>query len=349
MRILSLCILLCLPFSAFAEGEFVTRRDAFLFLWDGIHRPAYESRESFADMSEGDDGSLEIFYAKERKILDDVQTFRPLEIVTLEDALLWLYRTRNVEEITAMREEDLPALVSRYPITGSDEALQSRVTMQNLIDMTRSLDAILAEEVHEVSFYAEDFHGRGTAFGETFDMNALTAAHRSFPHDTLVKVTNVENKESVIVRINDRGPYVDGRDMDLSKAAFGKIAHHGGGIIRATFERLGDNNLVDACEQRERSFQRRITGEVRFFRGIPHTFTIGDQLILQSNRTFVLQGITFPDGQYVRVQDFVHSQEKYRFTPDSLGMYVFTVGDGLGRLREMRMKVTRCELPDAVL
>ena len=86
--------------------------------------------------------------------------------------------------------------------------------------MMRLLDQKLRDEVHEVSLYGEQFHGDGTAFGEKFDMYALTAAHRSFPHNTLVKVTNVENEKTVTVRINDRGPYVEGRDMDLSVAAF---------------------------------------------------------------------------------------------------------------------------------
>ncbi len=70
-----------------------------------------------------------------------------------------------------------------------------------------------------VSYYAHDFHGKQTSNGETFDMNDLTAAHRTFPFGTKVRVTNLENNKNVTVRVNDRGPFVEGRIMDLSLAA----------------------------------------------------------------------------------------------------------------------------------
>jgi len=68
------------------------------------------------------------------------------------------------------------------------------------------------------SFYGLDdgFHGKLTANGEVFDMNGMTAAHRTLPLGSLVKVTNLDNKKSVILRINDRGPYVKGRELDCS-------------------------------------------------------------------------------------------------------------------------------------
>ena len=75
----------------------------------------------------------------------------------------------------------------------------------------------------EASYYAEQFHGRKTANGEKFDMNALTAAHPRIRFHSLLRVTNMHNGKSVIVRINDRGPYRNGRIIDLSKAAAAKI------------------------------------------------------------------------------------------------------------------------------
>ena len=69
------------------------------------------------------------------------------------------------------------------------------------------------------SYYGKEFHGRTTASGEPFDMNALTAAHRTLPFGTVVRVTNDRNKRSVTVRINDRGPFIAGRIIDLSYAA----------------------------------------------------------------------------------------------------------------------------------
>jgi rare lipoprotein A len=69
------------------------------------------------------------------------------------------------------------------------------------------------------SWYGGKFHGRRTANGERFDMNELTAAHRSLPFGTRVRVTNERNGRSVVVRINDRGPFVGNRIIDLSRGA----------------------------------------------------------------------------------------------------------------------------------
>jgi rare lipoprotein A len=71
----------------------------------------------------------------------------------------------------------------------------------------------------KASFYADQFHGRKTASGETFNMDKLTAAHPSLPFGTRVRVTNLRNGKDVIVRINDRGPFVKGRIIDLSISA----------------------------------------------------------------------------------------------------------------------------------
>lgn len=338
-------LLAILPVHTLAAENFLTRADAYLLIWETVNRPAFETRKSYDDVPEDHRGYLELSFGKRRGILIDEEAFRPNELVTLGDALLWIYRTRNIRELPDMQESDLSSMMSDYPIIETERPLDGRVTRADLIAMIAKLDGQLRKEVHEVSFYADDFHGRGTAFGDTFDMYAITAAHRSFPSNTLVKVTNVDNGKTIVVRINDRGPYVDGRDMDLSKAAFEKIAHIGQGVLRATFERLGHMDLVDRCEERQRLYQRRITRDTQFFRGVPHTFTLGDQLILQSNRPFVIQGITFPDGQYLRIQDFVHPKEKYRISPDMSGRYTFFIGDTKGRMREMRMTVSSCILP----
>jgi len=84
---------------------------------------------------------------------------------------------------------------------------------------TRGNEFIFKEQVGVASYYGEEFNGRPTASGEIFDMNALTAAHRTLPLGTKVRVTNLENGRTVVVKINDRGPFVDGRILDLSKAA----------------------------------------------------------------------------------------------------------------------------------
>lgn len=89
------------------------------------------------------------------------------------------------------------------------------------------------------SYYADKFHGRKTASGKLFDMNKLTAAHKKLPFGTIIKVTNEKNGKSVIVEINDRGPYVKGREIDLSRKAFFTIAgSRESGYIKATLEIL---------------------------------------------------------------------------------------------------------------
>lgn len=70
-----------------------------------------------------------------------------------------------------------------------------------------------------VSFYAEDFHGKKTSNGETFNMYVLTCASKNLPFDTILKITNPENGNTVEVRVNDRGPFVANRELDLSKEA----------------------------------------------------------------------------------------------------------------------------------
>ncbi|GAB2952714.1 hypothetical protein GCM10027280_46290 [Micromonospora polyrhachis] len=86
------------------------------------------------------------------------------------------------------------------------------------------------------SFYAE---GQMTANGETFDPEALTAAHKTLAFNTKVRVTNPANGKSVVVRINDRGPYIDGRCIDLSRAAFRAIASLDLGEVNVKYEILG--------------------------------------------------------------------------------------------------------------
>jgi rare lipoprotein A len=81
------------------------------------------------------------------------------------------------------------------------------------------------------SWYGPYFHGRITATGEVFNQNDLTAAHRTLPFNTYVKVTNLRNGKSVIVRINDRGPYIDGRSLDLSRQAARCIQSESSGVV----------------------------------------------------------------------------------------------------------------------
>lgn len=91
-------------------------------------------------------------------------------------------------------------------------------------------------ETGKASYYALKFQSRKTASGELYDQDKKTAAHRILPFGTKLKVTNTQNKKSVVVRINDRGPFVKGRIVDLSRSAFSRIASLNVGIIDVKIE-----------------------------------------------------------------------------------------------------------------
>lgn len=111
------------------------------------------------------------------------------------------------------------------------------------------------------SWYGGKFHGRLTANGEVFNTNELTAAHRTLPFDTIVRVTNETNGRAVVVRINDRGPFVDDRVIDLSRAAADIIGLTGVGIAPVTLEILHYQETTDLRTVQVGSFSDRANAE----------------------------------------------------------------------------------------
>jgi rare lipoprotein A len=91
-------------------------------------------------------------------------------------------------------------------------------------------------ESGKASYYAMKFQSKKTASGELYDRAKKTAAHKNLPFGTIVKVTNIKNSKSVIVKINDRGPFVKGRIVDLSSSAFSGIANLDAGVIEVKIE-----------------------------------------------------------------------------------------------------------------
>ncbi len=337
--------LVVFPVTAFAAETPLTRRDGFLQLWNSISRPAEPFKTQFDDVPEPAHGSLEIDFAAGRGIIDtEDDSFYPDEPLRLQQALIWLFRTRNVTDDPKDTNPDtMTGLLVRYPIAYlTEENKSDTVSEVMLFDLMRELDTQLMTEEHEVSLYAEKFHGKGGAFGEQFNMYEMTAAHRAFPYNTLVKVTNVRNGKSVTVRINDRGPYHPGRDMDLSLAAFTAIEDRSKGKFMATFQRLGDVNLVGECVPDDRQ-QQRLSRDVILDRGVPHRWHLGDTLVLSSQKPFVVRGITYPDGNGEKFQDFVLPGETYEILPSMEGKYTFKIGTIGGRMREMTMGVVGCE------
>lgn len=87
----------------------------------------------------------------------------------------------------------------------------------------------------KASYYHSKFEGRFTASGEVFSNNSLTAAHKTLKLGTYIEVTSLDTKKSVIVKVNDRGPYINGREVDLSRKAFSLIDNIDKGVIRITY------------------------------------------------------------------------------------------------------------------
>lgn len=98
--------------------------------------------------------------------------------------------------------------------------------------------AAIQPEEGLASFYADKYHGRATASGEVFDTREFTAAHRTLPFGTRVKITDLEHERSVIVRINDRGPFVAGRVIDVSRAAAEELQMTRAGLVKVRLEIL---------------------------------------------------------------------------------------------------------------
>ncbi len=101
----------------------------------------------------------------------------------------------------------------------------------------------VAEAPMVASWYGPRFHGKLTANGEIYDEMAFTAAHKTLPFGTLLRITNPLNQKSVIVRINDRGPYIPGRNIDLSKGTAIALGMLNSGVIKVEIERIELENM----------------------------------------------------------------------------------------------------------
>ncbi len=111
------------------------------------------------------------------------------------------------------------------------------------ISIIYPISTLSRSEVGIASWYGQEFHGNRTANGELYDMNGLTAAHRVLPMGTRVRVTNLLNRKSVLVRINDRGPAIQGRLIDVSMAAAKTIGMWGPGLAPVRLEIVSKPSL----------------------------------------------------------------------------------------------------------
>ncbi|MCX7876937.1 MAG: septal ring lytic transglycosylase RlpA family protein [Melioribacteraceae bacterium] len=128
----------------------------------------------------------------------------------------------------------------------SDTSASDNNGFPKIVESKESSTTLNQVEINDLgimtaSWYGPRFHGKSTANGELFDQSALTAAHKSLPFGTILQITNIRNNKSVIIRINDRGPYVEGRDLDLSKATAKALGILHKGVVKVKVKELKIN------------------------------------------------------------------------------------------------------------
>ncbi len=146
-------------------------------------------------------------------------------------------------------------------------------------------------EEGKASWYGAPFHGRRASNGEVYDMYKLTAAHRTLPFGTVVRVTNLDNGKSTVVRITDRGPFVDNRIIDLSLAAAREIESVGPGVVPVRLE------ILSAIDPNAGFF----TVQVGAFRDRGNAERLRDRLNASYSPIFIQQ-IDTADGAFFRVR-----------------------------------------------
>ena len=128
------------------------------------------------------------------------------------------------------------SIQSGAAVTGNASEQTERGMPAGIADLEEVFGKLFMTNEGIASYYADYFHGRLTANGERFDMHELTAAHKTLPFGSMVRVTNLSNGRNVIVRINDRGPFIKGRIIDLSLGAAKKIGLLKKGITQVRIE-----------------------------------------------------------------------------------------------------------------
>ena len=149
----------------------------------------------------------------------------------------------------------LVALVGFTVIVNEDKITEPVVTKDSgsveeaVVTADRSLVEFVDKGNMRASWYGPGFHGRLTANGEVYDQMSFTAAHKSLKFGTLLKITNPRNNKSVVIRINDRGPYISGRDLDISKAAALELGMVRRGVAKIKVEEIKiaglDNQVIN--------------------------------------------------------------------------------------------------------
>ena len=143
-------------------------------------------------------------------------------------------------------------LVGFTVLKSDNNAHNERILVEEFVPVTVKENTVNTSAVSlidrgtlKASWYGPKFHGKFTANGEVYDQMALTAAHKYLSFGTLLKITNPKNGKSVIVRINDRGPYIEGRELDLSKGAAIELGILAKGVARVKIQEIALDEQIN--------------------------------------------------------------------------------------------------------
>ena len=181
------------------------------------------------------------------KIRANLSRSQIARLLVLGAASVMLANCTTDDTVASRANRKHAAASTRIAATGEIEPKTESIVRRRTVKVARehAVEKVITEKaasysaVGVASWYGEDFHGRRTANGETFDMNSFSAAHPSLPLPSNVRVTNLENHRSVVVRVNDRGPFVGGRVIDVSAKTAKVLGFYDGGLSKVKVEYVG--------------------------------------------------------------------------------------------------------------
>ncbi len=187
------------------------------------------------------------------------------------------------------------------------------------------------------SWYGPDFHGKFTSNGEIYNMYDMTAAHKTLPMNTIVKVTNRSNGKSAVVRINDRGPFVDTRIIDLSKSAAKKINMIGAGTTLVAVEVLGfevkGKRKIPTAKELKRNPQKKSYGEfalqIASFSNIKGAILTQEKYDHTDGYRTIIKDMQIDNGRIFKVwlKGFKSEQEARDYKDEGHFQHAFIVGE----------------------
>jgi peptidoglycan lytic transglycosylase len=181
------------------------------------------------------------------KIRANLSTNQIPRLLVLGATSLMLANCTTDDNVASRANRKHAATSPRIAATGEIAPKTESIVRKRPVKVARehAVEKVITEKtanyaaVGVASWYGEDFHGRRTANGETFDMNSLSAAHPSLPLPSNVRVTNLANHRSIVVRVNDRGPFVGGRVIDVSAKTAKMLGFYDDGLSKVKVEYVG--------------------------------------------------------------------------------------------------------------